>query len=67
MYGVSGGTGAGGSAGAVNEGFGFGGEIEVDDAVDVVDMDASGGKVGGDEDGGLCGAELFETLLAKGL
>ena len=30
-------------------------------------MDASGGEVGCDEDGGLCGAELFEALLAKGL
>ncbi len=64
MDGVSGGAGAGGAAGAVDEGFGFVGEVEVDDAVNVVDVDASGGEVGGDENGGLGGAELFEALVA---
>ncbi len=67
MDGVSGGAGAGGAAGAVDEGFGFVGEVEVDDAVNVVDVDASGGEVGGDENGGLGGAELFEALVAQGL
>ena len=44
-------AGAGGAARAVQVGLVVLGRVEVDDHVDVVDVDAAGGHVGGDEHG----------------
>ena len=43
------------------------GRVVVDDDVDVVDVDAAGGDVGGDEDVELAVAEVLERLLALAL
>ena len=40
------------------------GQVVVDDATDIVDVDAAGGDIGGDEHGGAPGLEVGERLLA---
>lgn len=44
----------------MNVGFFFGGHIEVEDVGDGVNVDATGGNIGGDEYGRCGAAELFE-------
>src|SRR5258706_12873945 len=55
--GVAGGAGAAGAADAVDVGFGDVGDVEVDDVGDLVDVEAAGGDVGGDEHGRVAAFE----------
>jgi len=55
---------AGRTADAVDVVLGHGGEVEVDDVADAVDVDAAGDDVGRDEDAGAAALEAVERLLA---
>ena len=55
---------AGGAAGAVDVGVCGAGHVVVDDLVDLVDVEAAGGDVGGDEDGVALGGEALEGAEA---
>ena len=59
--------GAGGAADAVQVGLLVLGALVVDDVGDVLDVDAAGGDVGGDEDVDLAVAERAQRLLAGAL
>ncbi len=59
--------GAAGAADAVHVGLLVLGDLVVDDVGDVVDVDAAGGDVGGDQHVDVAGAERLERLLAGGL
>ena len=58
---------AAGAPDAVHVGLLVLGDLVVDDVGDVVDVDAAGGDVGGDEHVDVAGAERLERLLAGGL
>ena len=60
-------AGAGGAADAVQVGLLVLGALVVDDVRDVLDVDAAGGDVGGDEDVDLAVAERAQRLLAGAL
>jgi hypothetical protein len=60
-------AGAGGAAGAVQVGLVVLGRVVVDDDVDVVDVDAAGGDVGGDQHRQLAGGEVGQRPLAHAL
>ena len=59
--------GAAGAADAVHVGLLVLGALVVDDVRDVVDVDAAGGDVGGDQHVDLAGAERAQRLLARAL
>ena len=61
----AGGAGAGGTAGAVQVVLVVVRRVVVHDQVDVVDVDAAGGDVGGDEHPGAPGGERVERPLAR--
>ncbi len=61
---AAGGSGARGAAGAVQVGLGVLGRVDVHDERDVVDVDAAGGDVGGDEDVDLALLELRHRARA---
>ena len=52
------------TAAAVQVGLGVAGRVEVDDQVDVVDVDAAGRDVGGDDGLGRAGREAVQVALA---
>jgi len=57
----------GGAANAVNIDFGFVGQIEIEDVRNVVDVNASAGNVGGDENEHLAVSEVLERPCSGGL
>ena len=57
-------SGAGGAADAVDVGFGFLGEVVVEDEGDALDVDTACGDVGGDEDAATARAEVEECAFA---
>src|SRR3546814_9608913 len=60
-------TGAGGAARAVEVGLVVGRGVVVDEDVDVVDVQTSGGDVGGEHHLELAGGELLKRILALAL
>ncbi len=62
--GSAGGAHAGGASDAVDVDFGVFGDVVVDDVGDLVDVDAAGGEVGGDEDVDFAGFEAAHDAFA---
>jgi len=56
-------SGSPGAADAVDVGFGFVGEVVVDDEAYVFDVDSAGGDISGNEDGDAAGFECFEGFF----